>query len=47
MLALIPIMMVGFAMAGFVLAGQPDLLRGLQDAITKNIPGSLGDTINT
>ena len=46
-LALIPILMVAFAIAGFVLAGQPELLQELQDSITKNVPGSLGDTLNT
>lgn len=46
-LALIPILMVAFAIAGFVLAGQPELLQDLQDSITKNVPGSLGDTLNT
>lgn len=45
-LALIPILMVVFAIAGFVLVGQPDLLQQLQDEITDNIPGTLGDTLN-
>ena len=46
-LALIPIMMVAFAVAGFVLAGHPEYLESIQEQITKSIPGSLGDTINT
>ncbi|MGG7103093.1 inner membrane protein YhjD [Rhodococcus sp. 24CO] len=46
-LALIPIMMVGFAVAGFVLAGHPEYLTSIQEEITKSIPGSLGDTINS
>ncbi|MGC0365101.1 membrane protein [Rhodococcus sp. 27YEA15] len=44
-LALIPIIMVAFAVAGFVLAGRPDYLESIQEQITNNIPGSLGDTI--
>jgi membrane protein len=46
-LALIPILMIAFAIAGFVLAGQPELLQELQESITKNVPGTLGDTLNT
>ncbi|NMM91888.1 inner membrane protein YhjD [Rhodococcus sp. SRB_17] len=46
-LALIPILMVAFAVAGFVLAGHPEYLDSIQEQITKSIPGSLGDTINS
>ena len=45
-LALIPILMVAFAIAGFVLAGHPEWVAQIQDGITKNVPGSLGDTLN-
>lgn len=46
-LALIPLLMVAFAVAGFVLAGHPEYLQSIQEQITKNVPGSMGDTINT
>jgi membrane protein len=45
-LALFPLMMVGFAVAGFVLAGNAGLLTEAQDAITENMPGSMGEQIN-
>ncbi|MGC5254862.1 YhjD/YihY/BrkB family envelope integrity protein [Gordonia sp. DT218] len=45
-LALVPIVMVVFAIAGFVLANQPELLKELQDAVVKNMPEGLGDQIS-
>ncbi|HEX3589528.1 MAG TPA: inner membrane protein YhjD [Pseudonocardiaceae bacterium] len=45
-LSLIPILMVAFAIAGIVLAGNTELLTELQQAITKSMPGALGDTVN-
>ncbi|WP_072687272.1 inner membrane protein YhjD [Rhodococcus marinonascens] len=45
-LSLIPILMVAFAVAGFVLVGRPELLDSIQEQITNSIPGSLGETIN-
>jgi membrane protein len=45
-LALVPILMVAFAVAGFVLRSQPDLLAQIQASITAQVPGTLGDTIN-
>ncbi|MGC4962194.1 YhjD/YihY/BrkB family envelope integrity protein [Gordonia sp. DT101] len=45
-LALVPIVMVVFAIAGFVLANQPDLLKELQDAVVKNMPEGLGDQVS-
>ncbi|WP_435278301.1 inner membrane protein YhjD [Rhodococcus yananensis] len=44
-LAIVPIIMVVFSIAGFVLAGRPELLEELQQAITDNIPGQLGSTV--
>jgi membrane protein len=44
-LSLIPILMVGFAIAGIVLAGNTHLLGELQNGITKSTPGALGDTL--
>ena len=45
-LSLVPLLMIAFAIAGFVLRAQPDLLAKLQDAITKAVPGELGETLN-
>jgi len=45
-LSLVPVLMIGFAIAGFVLASQPALLAELQGSIAKAVPGSLGGTIN-
>lgn len=45
-LALVPIIMVGFSVAGFVLSSQPDLLNKLQAQVAKQVPGSLGPTIS-
>lgn len=45
-LALVPILMVAFAIAGFILRSQPDLLAQIQTGITAQVPGQLGDTIN-
>ncbi|MGF6883936.1 membrane protein [Nocardia sp. GAS34] len=45
-LALFPLLMVGFAVAGFVLSRNPHLLTELQSKIVENIPGSLGGQVN-
>ncbi|MEV4130409.1 inner membrane protein YhjD [Nocardia sp. NPDC049707] len=45
-LSLFPLLMVAFAVAGFVLSGHPDLLTDLQHKIIENLPGSLGDQLN-
>nr|WP_198428537.1 inner membrane protein YhjD [Nocardia bovistercoris] len=45
-LSLFPLLMVAFAVAGFVLNSRPDLLVEMQDKIVETIPGSLGDQIN-
>ncbi|WP_182359268.1 inner membrane protein YhjD [Tomitella gaofuii] len=45
-LALFPLLMVAFAVAGFVLAGNAELLDELRTQITDNVPGSMGGTIN-
>jgi membrane protein len=44
-LSLIPVLMVGFAIAGVVLAGNTHLLGELQSAIAKTVPGQLGNTL--
>lgn len=45
-LSLFPLLMVAFAAAGFVLAGNPDLLGEVQQKVIENIPGSMGDQLN-
>ncbi|RJO72216.1 inner membrane protein YhjD [Nocardia panacis] len=45
-LSLFPLLMVGFAIAGFVLSHNPDLLQQMQHKIVANIPGSLGGQLN-
>ncbi|GGU65780.1 inner membrane protein YhjD [Lentzea flava] len=46
-LSLVPILMIGFAVAGFVLQSQPDLLAELQASIAKAVPDkNLRDQIN-
>lgn len=44
--ALFPLLMVGFAAAGFILVQHPDWLVSIHDAISKAMPGNLGDQIN-
>ena len=45
-LSLFPLLMVAFAVAGFVLFRNPDLLDELRSKIVENIPGSLGTQLN-
>ncbi|MDG3016510.1 inner membrane protein YhjD [Speluncibacter jeojiensis] len=45
-LALFPLLMVAFAVAGFVLNGHVDLLDEVRRNVTKNVPGSMGQSIN-
>ncbi|MFZ2512418.1 MAG: YhjD/YihY/BrkB family envelope integrity protein [Gordonia sp. (in: high G+C Gram-positive bacteria)] len=45
-LAMVPILMVAFAAAGFVLANRPDVVTQITDAVVENIPGDLGTTIS-
>ncbi|NLG56078.1 MAG: inner membrane protein YhjD [Rhodococcus sp.] len=45
-LSIVPMLMVTFAIAGFVLAGNPTWLDEIKHAISDNVPGSLGDTLN-
>ncbi|MFW0796082.1 YhjD/YihY/BrkB family envelope integrity protein [Gordonia sp. CPCC 205515] len=44
-LAMVPIVMVLFAIAGFVLAGHPEWIESIKDAVVKAMPGELGDQI--
>ncbi len=45
-LAIFPLILLGASIAGFVLANNADLQLRLQDAISENVPGSLGDTMS-
>lgn len=45
-LAIVPILMVAFAVAGFVLVGHPEWLTEIQNQVSKNMPGGLGETVN-
>ncbi|HEY0498660.1 MAG TPA: inner membrane protein YhjD [Kutzneria sp.] len=46
-LSLIPLLMLGFSVAGFVLAGNMDLLNQIRSGIATAVPGALGDQVNT
>lgn len=43
--ALFPLLMVAFAIAGFVLASQPELLAEVTDKIKSTVSGDLGDQL--
>jgi len=45
-LSLFPLIMIAFAVAGFVLSGNETLLREMQNSITEAVPSGLGKTIN-
>ncbi|MGH3426882.1 MAG: YhjD/YihY/BrkB family envelope integrity protein, partial [Mycobacteriales bacterium] len=45
-LSLVPMLMIAFAAAGFVLARNPELLRRLQDQIQSAAPAGLGPTLD-
>jgi membrane protein len=45
-LSLVPLLMVGFGVAGYVLAFNPALMQELRDGITKNMPAGLDTIIN-
>jgi membrane protein len=45
-LSLVPLLMIAFAAVGFVLAGNQELLRHLQDQVQAAAPAGLGETLN-
>lgn len=45
-LALVPVLMVAFAIGGFVLASRPDLIQSMEKAIVDAVPGDLGAQLN-
>ena len=46
-LSLVPVTMVAFAAAGFALGARPTAVERLQHQITREWPGTLGDTLNS
>ena len=44
-LALFPLLMVAFAVAGFVLVGHPEWLNSISTQVTESIPGSTPSSI--
>ena len=42
---LVPVLMVAFAIAGFILSRQPELLDTMRQTIIDAVPGDLGDTL--
>lgn len=44
-LALFPLLMVAFSVAGFVLVRDPELLDRIRDEITDAVPGPMGSTV--
>lgn len=45
-LSLVPLLMIAFAIGGFVLAGNDALLTEMKNGITEAVPSGLGETIN-
>lgn len=45
--AMFPLLMIGFAGAGFVLAGRPQLLAGIDNRVKAAVPGDAGQQIVT
>jgi membrane protein len=45
-LSLVPLLMIAFAVAGYVLFFNPNLLNEIREAITAAVPPNLADTIN-
>ena len=45
-LALIPILMVAFAIAGYVLAGNQGLLDEIQESVVEQMPGDMGTQVS-
>ncbi|WP_309234732.1 inner membrane protein YhjD [Nocardia sp. XZ_19_385] len=45
-LSLFPLLMVAFAIAGFVLHSHPESLGEIQQKVIENIPGEFGDQVN-
>lgn len=46
-LAVFPILMLVFAVLGFVLAANPSYMQAIQDAITESVDGGIGEAVNS
>jgi membrane protein len=46
-LTLVPVLMMAFAVAGYVLAGDPHLLAQLEGVMTSSVPPVLADTVSS
>src|SRR5215471_7170619 len=46
-LALFPLILLGVAIVGYVLNANPELQQQLLDKIGENVPGSLGETLQS
>ena len=46
-LALVPLLMVAFAVAGYVLRGNPEILQALRQGIATSVPGGIGDLLGS
>lgn len=46
-LTLVPVLMIAFAAAGYVLAGDPELFGQLREALTSTVPPALAGTLNS
>lgn len=44
-LAVVPLLMVMFSVAGYILGGSPELSKRVEDVVRENIGGQFGDTI--
>jgi membrane protein len=46
LLSLVPLLMIAFSVAGFVLAAHPEMIAKITDTIHSAVPGEIGDTVN-
>lgn len=46
-LSIFPLLMLAFAIMGFVLRGNDELMQSIENAITDNISGEMGDTVSS
>ncbi|WP_295623723.1 YhjD/YihY/BrkB family envelope integrity protein [uncultured Corynebacterium sp.] len=46
-LSVFPLLMLAFAILGFVLRGNDELMQSIQDAITENLSGEMGETVTS
>lgn len=46
-LSVFPLLMLAFAIIGFVLRGNDELMRTIENAITENLDGQMGETVSS